>query len=186
MGDTHALALAVVDCLENLLEQHGIIVPDDDRPEDNDAPLYGATYANFVDEIESLLHSADRHSTARINEKIQRDAVSRKHIVREILAERDRHPPMIQELGVPVRCRYNEAIRGGLRKALRAVEKAPSIFRNETPGAWLFPDKNVQNCRHLAQATCGCCITRVVVDVRNANFCPECGEPMNPEGLYNV
>lgn len=51
----HHLAMNLVEIFENLLEEHGIIIPDPDRPEDNDAPLYGCTWANLVDDIENSI-----------------------------------------------------------------------------------------------------------------------------------
>ncbi len=46
---------AIVECFENLLELHGITIPDDDRPDGNDAPLYGCTYGNLLDDITNIL-----------------------------------------------------------------------------------------------------------------------------------
>lgn len=51
----HHLAMNLVEIFENLLEEHGIIVPDPDRPDDNDTPLYGCTWANLVDDIEEAI-----------------------------------------------------------------------------------------------------------------------------------
>lgn len=48
-------ARAIVECFENLLELHGITIPDDDRPAGNDAPLYGCTYGDLLDQIKDLL-----------------------------------------------------------------------------------------------------------------------------------
>ena len=39
-------------------------------------------------------------------------------IIREILKERDKHPPT---------CKYNENVRAGLRKALRIIEQASVV-----------------------------------------------------------
>ena len=51
----HHLAMNLVEIFENLLEEHGIIIPDLDRPDDNDTPLYGCTWANLVDDIEEAI-----------------------------------------------------------------------------------------------------------------------------------
>lgn len=60
MIDGHReLARRIVEVFEDLLEAHGIIVPDADRPEDNDTPLYGCTYGDLVDRIEEVLRSAE-------------------------------------------------------------------------------------------------------------------------------
>lgn len=48
-------ARAIVECFEDLLELHGIIVPDDDRPAGNDSPLYGCTYGDLLDNINNIL-----------------------------------------------------------------------------------------------------------------------------------
>lgn len=55
---THDEAAAIMELFENLLEAHGIKVPsqeDDERGEDNGASLYGSTYSNLLDEVESKL-----------------------------------------------------------------------------------------------------------------------------------
>lgn len=48
-------ARAILDVFEELLEEHKIIIPDDDRPEDNDTPLYGCTYGDLLDKISTIL-----------------------------------------------------------------------------------------------------------------------------------
>lgn len=55
MTVNHHLAMSLVEIFENLLEEHGIVVPDPDRPEENDAPLYGCTWANLIDDIEEAI-----------------------------------------------------------------------------------------------------------------------------------
>lgn len=54
-SNTKETAVAIVERFEDLLERHGIMIPDDDRPADNDAPIYGTTYGNLVDEIKMIL-----------------------------------------------------------------------------------------------------------------------------------
>lgn len=51
------LAIDLVEIFEDLLEEHGIIVPDPDREYDNDTPLYGCTWANLVDDVEEKILS---------------------------------------------------------------------------------------------------------------------------------
>jgi hypothetical protein len=46
---------AIVECFEDLLELHDIIIPDDDRPEGNDTPLYGCTYGDLLEQIKNIL-----------------------------------------------------------------------------------------------------------------------------------
>ena len=58
------------------------------------------------------------------------DLISRKYIVRELLKEREHYPAMVAErysFGVKLPHRFNQAMRGGIRKALRIAETAPAI-----------------------------------------------------------
>lgn len=48
-------AVAILEAFENLLELHGIMIQDDDRPAGNDAPLYGCTYGDLFDKIHDIL-----------------------------------------------------------------------------------------------------------------------------------
>lgn len=57
------------------------------------------------------------------------DLISRKALVKAMLEERDKYPPMLEErytLGAKVPQRFNQAVRAGIRKALRAIETAPA------------------------------------------------------------
>ena len=62
--------------------------------------------------------------------KTNKDYISRKRLVKVLLEERDRHPPMtVQDrygFGIATPNRFNQALRGGIRMALRAVETAPA------------------------------------------------------------
>lgn len=58
------------------------------------------------------------------------DLISKKALIKTILAERDKHPLEVEErysFGVKVPCRFNQALRGGIRKCLHLVETAPTI-----------------------------------------------------------
>lgn len=58
------------------------------------------------------------------------DLISRKYAVRELLEEREHYPPMVAErysFGVKLPNRFNQAIRGGIKKGLRIVETAPAV-----------------------------------------------------------
>ena len=58
------------------------------------------------------------------------DLISRKYVVKELLKEREHFPPMVAErysFGVKLPHRFNQAMRGGIRKALRIAETAPTI-----------------------------------------------------------
>lgn len=55
---THDEAARIVEMLESVLEEHNICVPspeDDEREEDNMVGLYGSTYGDLLDEVESSL-----------------------------------------------------------------------------------------------------------------------------------
>ena len=55
MNEKTLKAIQIVELFEDLLEKHNIMIPDDSRPADNDAPLYGCTWGDLVAEIESIL-----------------------------------------------------------------------------------------------------------------------------------
>ena len=58
------------------------------------------------------------------------DLISRKYVIAELLKERERFPPMVAErysFGVKLPHRFNQAMRGGIRKGLRIVETAPAV-----------------------------------------------------------
>ena len=49
-------AMRIVELFEDLLEEHGMIIPDDDRTgAEGEAPIYGVTYGNLVDDVQRLL-----------------------------------------------------------------------------------------------------------------------------------
>lgn len=58
------------------------------------------------------------------------DLISRKYVVSELLKEREHYPPMVAErysFGVKLPHHFNQAMRGGIRKALRIAETAPAV-----------------------------------------------------------
>lgn len=56
IGKTRALAIEILDIFENMLDEKGIMIPDEDRTGDEgEACLYGMTYGNLEDEIYELL-----------------------------------------------------------------------------------------------------------------------------------
>lgn len=56
VGKTRGIAIMILDIFEDMLEEKGIIIPDEDRTgKDGEACLYGTTYANLEDEICALL-----------------------------------------------------------------------------------------------------------------------------------
>lgn len=55
-GKPHAVAILIAELFENLLDEHNIYVPDEDRTgEEGEACLYGTTYYNLVDDIDEIL-----------------------------------------------------------------------------------------------------------------------------------
>ena len=63
---THDEAALIVEEFENVLEKYGIKLPspeDDEREENNEAPLYGSTYSDLLDSVEgTLIDLLERHS----------------------------------------------------------------------------------------------------------------------------
>lgn len=56
MTKERKIAIMILDIFEDMIEEKGIMIPDEDRTGDEgEACLYGITYANLEDEIYSLL-----------------------------------------------------------------------------------------------------------------------------------
>lgn len=56
VGKTRGIAIMILDIFEGMLDDKGIIIPDEDREGDEDeACLYGTTYYELEDEITELL-----------------------------------------------------------------------------------------------------------------------------------
>lgn len=56
VGKTRGIAIAILDIFEDMLDEKGIMIPDEDRTgEEGEACLYGMTYANLEDQIYELL-----------------------------------------------------------------------------------------------------------------------------------
>ena len=54
-------AIDIVELFEDLLECHNIMIPDEDRTgSEDEAPIYGCTFYNLVDEIACILY--EHHS----------------------------------------------------------------------------------------------------------------------------
>ena len=59
MGEvkTRPYAASICDLFEELLDEHGIDIPDEDREgNEEEAHLYGATYYNLEDAVLEILH----------------------------------------------------------------------------------------------------------------------------------
>ncbi|MBR1853713.1 MAG: hypothetical protein IJ794_11340 [Lachnospiraceae bacterium] len=56
---THNMAADVMECFEDLLDEHGITIPSEDRDGDEgEARLYGMAYANLMDQVEEIIVDA--------------------------------------------------------------------------------------------------------------------------------
>ena len=56
VGKHRGVAIRILDIFEEMLENKGISIPDEDRTGDeSESCLYGMTYANLEDEIVTLL-----------------------------------------------------------------------------------------------------------------------------------
>lgn len=56
MSRSELIAIRIIDVFENLLDQHNIQIPDDDRcGDEEEASIYGCTYFNLESEIAQIL-----------------------------------------------------------------------------------------------------------------------------------
>lgn len=56
MGKTRGIAIMILDIFEDMLDEKGIMIPDEDREGDEgEACLYGSTYYELEDAITELL-----------------------------------------------------------------------------------------------------------------------------------
>jgi hypothetical protein len=56
LGKHRGLAIMILDIFEDMLDEKGIMIPDDDRTgADGEACLYGCTYGDLEEEITALL-----------------------------------------------------------------------------------------------------------------------------------
>ena len=56
VGKTRGIAIMILDIFEDMLEEKGIIIPDENREgKEGEACLYGSTYYELEDEITKLL-----------------------------------------------------------------------------------------------------------------------------------
>ena len=105
---------------------------------------------------------------------MDRDLISRKALVAALLEERDKYPPDIEvrnPAGEPVSkqpSRFNQAVRGAIRMALRLVETAPAVDGAEivSVATWVkcysfptrnFPPSNKKPAKHGIVYQCSSC-----------------------------
>ena len=56
MIHTHNVAAEIIECFEDVLNKCGIMIPDEDRNGDeSEACIYGTTYYNLLEDVESIL-----------------------------------------------------------------------------------------------------------------------------------
>lgn len=56
MGKTRGIAIMILDIFEEMLDEKGITIPDEDREgEEGEACLYGSTYYDLENQITELL-----------------------------------------------------------------------------------------------------------------------------------
>ena len=77
MKKSKQLAIEIINLFEDVLEEHNIIIPDSDRPEGNDTPLYGTTYGNLVDEITDALEDKELDAAREAVKDLILDVVDR-------------------------------------------------------------------------------------------------------------
>ena len=100
-------------------------------------------------------------------------------VVQAIIAIRDKIPLETVErysFGVPSPYRHGQSMRGGIRKALREIEQAPTLdYAPVRHGDWLL--------RHVGHGhywECSECHTNPCIYVtENTKFCPNCGAKMD-------
>lgn len=114
------------------------------------------------------------------------DLISRKYIIKELLEEREKFPAMVEErysFGVKIPRKFNQALRGGIRKALRIVETAPAVDAEPVRrGRYGFVGMDMMaGTRAFYFGTCSECRERINFEANHKNYCPNCGAKMKEE-----
>lgn len=108
------------------------------------------------------------------------DLISRKALVKALLAEREHFPPMVEErysFGVKLPHHFNQAMRGGIRKALRAVETAPAVDAEPVRHGRVI--ETVENGKFKRIfSCCGTDFTKMTMWM-TPRYCPHCGAKMD-------
>ena len=112
---------------------------------------------------------------------MSKDLISRKYVVKELLKEREHFPPMVAErysFGVKLPHRFNQAMRGGIRKALRIAEQAPAVDAESVRhGEWI--PSSIDPCDpYFRCSVCNQGYSTIYHDGEEMNYCPNCGADM--------
>ena len=103
------------------------------------------------------------------------DLISRKALVAALLEEREHYPPETAErysFGVKLPNRFNQAMRGGIRKALRLIEIAKAVDAEPVRhGRWMPRTYSISEC-----SVCG---KLHFAHEDSWNYCPNCGAKMD-------
>lgn len=105
------------------------------------------------------------------------DLISRKYVIKELLKEREHYPPMVAErysFGVKMPHSFNQAMRGGIRKALRIAETAPVADAELMRHGYWIPQDNT-----YTKFMCSDCKGRN--HDSSGKYCSECGCKMDAE-----
>lgn len=86
------VATNIVEAFEDLLERHDIIIPDEDRPDENDTPIFGCAYGDLVDRVESIIIDSLENSYYRLRDRLtdiinEREGISDSNLSSEELDE---------------------------------------------------------------------------------------------------
>ena len=94
-------------------------------------------------------------------------------LVRRVLVERDKIKTEVVErysFGVPTPYRHGQAMRGGIRKALREIETSPTVDAVEVV--------RCEDCKHTTRSKVSpekiiCCLTKMCGTVDQDYFCAD-------------
>lgn len=96
------------------------------------------------------------------------DLISRKAVIKALLEERERYPHVVG-------CKFNAAIRGGIRMALRITEQAPACGAVDAVHARWIGKPIAGYCT----VVCSACRSAFIDNSGRWKFCPDCGAKMD-------
>ena len=111
------------------------------------------------------------------------DLISRKYIIKELLKEREKFPAMVEErysFGVKIPRKFNQALRGGIRKALRIAETAPAVDAEPSRhGKWI--EHYAYGAWHYDCPFCDDGYATKAPEKKPVNYCSNCGAKLDKE-----